>query len=303
MKKTLVILALFVFLVMPTNVTLAQGPTPTATSELGSFGNLFAETTTPTATPTTPANTDLLKQALAQNNYVVVQAGNWYDEQGNVLGDSVYVMMLAAATDPTSDNAVRQIASGFSALRAQYPNAATYHVLMLNGPFVHDASTTSRTLQLLSTQLVTPDAFIKDVLQQMRTTNLVKGAVATNATATATPTTTLTATATATATRVGSSGSPTRTPTRVTAGCNAPKDQARLLVKNGYSGTMRFTVGAPDVGFQKDFDIPADGQFHFIDMPPSDKYTYSASIPGVGKASAKLGPVFAGQCYNLTFQP
>jgi len=304
MKKSFVVLAAFLLFVMPMSAVSAQGPTPTATSELGVFGDLFSGTATPTSTTTSSsagtsssASADLLKQALAQSNYVVVQSGNWYDAQGKPLTDSVFVMMLASSTDPKSDATLKQIIAGLSALRTQYPNAATYHVLMLNGPFVHDAFTTSAALQLLTSKLVTPDAFLQEVLTKMRTTNLVQGAVAPNATVTAT--------------RPSAAASPTRAPTRkpttATSTCNAPADKARLWVKNGYSGTMRFSVGAPDVGFQQDFDIPADGKFHYIDMPPSDKYTYSASIPGVGKASARLadifGPIVAGKCYYLPFQP
>lgn len=301
MKKLLVVLAAFLLLVMPLSVISAQGPTPTATSEFGMFGDLFSGTATPTSTTTSSsAGGDALKQALAQNNYVVVQSGNWYDVQGKTLTDSVFVMMLASFSDPKSDAAVQQIVSGLSALRTQYPNAATYHVLLLNGPFVHDAFTTSAALQLLNSKLVTPEAFLQEVLTKMRTTNLVQGSVVTNATATAT----------ATATRPGVVASPTRVPTRkpttATSTCNPPPGQARLWVKNGYSGVMRFTVGGGEWGTH-DFDIPADGQFHYIDMPPSDKYTYSASIPGVGKASARLvdifGPLVAGKCYYLPFQP
>lgn len=301
MKKLLVVLAAFLLLVMPLSVISAQGPTPTATSEFGMFGDLFSGTATPTSTTTSSsAGGDALKQALAQNNYVVVQSGNWYDAQGKPLADSVFVMMPASFSDPKSDAAVQQIVSGLSALRTQYPNAATYHVLLLNRPFVHDAFTTSAALQLLNSKLVTPEAFLQEVLAKMRTTNLVQGSVVTNATATAT----------ATATRPGVVASPTRVPTRkpttATSTCNPPPGQARLWVKNGYSGVMRFTVGGGEWGTH-DFDIPADGQFHYIDMPPSDKYTYSASIPGVGKASARLvdifGPFLAGKCYYLPFQP
>jgi hypothetical protein len=258
---------------------------PPRLQALSNSGTALAQ---PTPNPVT--------QTLAKNNYVVINAGNWYDAQGKVVNDSVYVMMQGVSPDPKSNDSVKQITSGLAALITQYPNAATYRVLLLNGPYVHDAFTTSKTLQLLNSQLLTPENFLKDLLTQMRSTNLASGATTgTSVTATATRSSIV-----ATATRV-----PTRKPT--TSACNPPPGQARLWVKNGYSGVMRFTIGAPDVGFQKDFDIPADGQFHYIDLPPSDKYTYSASIPGVGKASQRLadifGPFIAGQCYSLPFQP
>jgi hypothetical protein len=301
LRKSILVILLALMAILSAGVLSAQGPTPTPPS---SFGNFFSDSSA-TATPTTSGvgntTTNLAQtptpnpvtQTLTQNNYVVVTAGNWYDAQGKVAADSVYVMMLGVSSDPKSNDSVKQITSGFAALIAAYPNAANYHVLLLSGPFVYDASTTSKTLQLLNSQLLSPDAFLRDLLAQMRTISLVSGA-STSATplATATP-----AGAVATATRA-----PTRQPTPASS-CNPPPGQARLYVKNGYSGMMRFTIGAPDVGFQKDFDIPADGQYHYIDLPPSGKYTYSASIPGVGKASAKLPAYAAGQCYYLTFQP
>lgn len=302
MLKRATVVFLFALLVMlPAGVLSAQGPSPTP----GGFGNFFDAlgTATPTTSSLSNSGSSLAQptpnpvtQALAKNNYVVINAGNWYDAQGKAVNDSVYVMMQGVSPDPKSNDSVKQITSGLAALINQYPNAATFHVLLLNGPYVHDAFTTSKTLQLLNSQLLTPENFLKDLLAQMRSTNLASGAT-TGTTINATATR---ASAVTTATRV-----PTRKPT--TSACNPAPGQARLWVKNGYSGVMRFTIGAPDVGFQKDFDIPADGQFHYIDLPPSDKYTYSASIPGVGKASQRLadifGPFVAGKCYELPFQP
>lgn len=288
LKRIFIIVALALTVLAPAGASLAQGPTRTPTADgLGSF----LGGTQSAGTPTRPSN-DAVTQALARENYVVISSGNWYDASGRSVTTIVHVFMHAAAADPKSDAGIKQIANGFAALRSAYPSATTYHVLLLSGPNIYNASTTSNALQLLSTNLVTPDAFIRDVLNGIKTTSLVQGGTtATSATATR-------VVAQATATRA-----PTRVPTTASNSCNAPADKARLWVKNGYSGTMRFSVGAPDVGFQKDFDIPADGQYHFIDMPPSDKYTYSASIPGVGKASQKLPPYYAGQCYYLTFQP
>jgi hypothetical protein len=209
-------------------------------------------------------------------------------------------MMLAVFTDARSDLAIRQIASGFAALKSSYPTASTYHVLLLSGPFVYDASTTSKSLQLLSSQLLSPDAFIQDVLTNMRTINLASGGGTANTTGTPTAGSfgfpTVTNAPTRTPTRFA-----TRVPTKPSSSCDAPADKARLRVKNGYSGTMRFTIGGGEWSTH-DFDIPADGQYHYIDMP-TGTYTYSASIPGVGKANGERKQYLAGQCYLLTFQP
>lgn len=290
LNKIFIPLAVMFLVLISTSALYAQGPTP-GSGSLGSFLDNEQASVTPT-----PASSNAVTRELAQDGYVAITSGPWYDEAGKALSNSVHVLMLGAAADPKSADGVKQIVSGFVALRSAYPNAANYHVLLLNGPNIYDASTTANALQLLSSQLITPDAFLKDVLNNIRTINLVRGSSSgstSSAGATTTP-----VSAQSTATRV-----PTRVPTKATNACNAPADKARLWVKNGYSGTMRFTVGAPDVGFQKDFDIPADGQYHYIDLPPSAKYTYSASIPGVGKASERLPAYSAGQCYYLTFQP
>ena len=304
MKKIMFIALIALLLILPAGALYAQNPTPTP-GGLGGFFNDASSTTTPSGSSSGNTTTNQrasptpnpLARTLAASNYIVVTSGNWYDAQGKLANDSVYVMMLGVSPDPKSTDAVKQITSGLAALVNAYPNAANYHVLLLNGPYVHDASTTAKTLQLLNSQLLAPEAFLRDLLAQMRTTNLASGSTTsgTNAVATATRGST-----TSNATSV-----PTRRPTTAST-CNPPAGQARLWVKNGYSGVMRFTVGGAEWGTH-DYDIPADGQYHFIDMPPSDRYTYSASIPGVGKASQRLvdifGPFVAGQCYYLPFQP
>lgn len=299
MKKLIIVLLAALLVVMTAGALSAQGPSPTPGGLGGFFGDVLG-TATPTSSSLGNSTTDTAKvptpnpiaQTLAKDNYVVVTSGNWYDAQGKLANDSVYVMMLGVSPDPKSNDSVKQITSGLSALITAYPNAANFHVLLLNGPYVHQATTTSKTLQLLNSKLLSPETFLSDLLAQIRTTNLASGTTA-NATATK-------PSAGATATLA-----PTRKPTAASS-CNPPAGQARLWVKNGYSGVMRFTVGGGEWGTH-DYDIPADGQFHFIDMPPSDKYTYSASIPGVGKASARLvdifGPFVAGKCYSLPFQP
>lgn len=274
---------------LPVGDLSAQGlQTATPTSALGGFfgGTGTAGTVTPT-----PAN-DPVREALAKENYTVIRSGPWYDNAGKPLSTAVHVFMLGASEDPKSEASIKQIALGFATLKSAYPNATTYHVLFLSGPAIYDASTTSSALQLLSSQLITPDAWLKDVLAGMKTISLVQGGT-TTAGATATPTR---SSAQATSTRA-----PTRVPTQATTTCNAPADKARLWVKNGYSGTMRFTIGGGEWGTH-DFDIPADGQYHYVDMP-TGRYTYSASIPGVGKANGERQDYFAGQCYYLTFSP
>lgn len=287
-KGILFLIAIAMIILIPAGVISAQGPTATPEIGLGQFlGDSQAN-----ATPT-PTTSDPVKQALEKDNYTVFASGNWYDTAGKTLSNSVYVFMLGVSPDVKSDASIQQIASGLVELRSAYPAAATYHVLMLNGPNVYDASTTSNSLQLLASKLMTADAFIAEVVNGVKTINLAGGG--TSSTSSQPPP--ATSKPVAVPTRV-----PTRRPTAASSGCNAPADKARLWVKNGYSGVMRFTVGGDEWGTH-DFDIPADGQYHFVDMPPSSKYTYSASIPGVGKASAKLPPYSAGQCYYLTFTP
>jgi len=290
LKRILVLVALALMVLMPAGVISAQGPTPV--TGLGAFLGDSQAGTTPT-----PITTDPVKEALAKDNYTVFASGNWYDTAGKPVSNSAYVFMLGASPDLKSDAGIQQIASGLVALRNAYPTAASYHVLMLNGPNVYDASTTSNSLQLLASKLMTADAFIAEVINGVRTVNLAGGGTSSTSSAPPAAPTKIQAVATKAPTRA-----PTRKPTAVSDGCNAPGDKARLWVKNGYSGSMRFTVGGDEWGTH-DFDIPADGQYHFIDMPPSSKYTYSASIPGVGKADAKLPPYYAGQCYFLTFTP
>lgn len=93
---------------------------------------------------------------------------------------------------------------------------------------------------------------------------------------------------------------PTRTPTR--AACDAAPNEALLYVSNNYTGTtMRFTIGGGEWGTH-DFDVPGDGKYYFLSMPPG-KYTYTAFIPGKGKANGERTEYVAGQCYSLRFSP
>lgn len=93
---------------------------------------------------------------------------------------------------------------------------------------------------------------------------------------------------------------PTRTPT--TAACAAGPNEALLYVSNNYTGTtMRFTIGGGEWKTH-DFDIPGDGKYYYLHMPPG-KYTYTAFIPGKGKANGERTDYLAGQCYSIRFSP
>lgn len=277
-------------LTVPAGISLAQGTaTQTPTGALGGFlGGTGQTAGTPTAVAA--GTNDPVKAALSKSNYVVIASGPWYDEAGKPLANSAHVFMLGVASDPKSNASLQQITSGFAALRTQYPTASIYHVLLLNGANVYDAATSGAALQMLNASLITPDAWLKDVTNSIRTINLVKGSAASVVSPSVTPQ------AQATMTRA-----PTRVPTQPVTTCAAPADKARLSVKNAYPGVMRFTVGGGEWGTH-DFDIPSDGKFHYIDMP-TGRYTYSASIPGVGKASGERKDYVAGQCYELTFAP
>lgn len=301
MHKPIIALVFLVSaLVMPT-VMYAQGPTPTrAPDGIGTFLN----SATPSTSSQAPAGSGNVETSLSQAGYTVVSAGNWYDARGNQLPDSVYVMMIAAASDLKSTALVGQVAAGFVALRSSYPTAQAYHTILLDRSRVMDFATTANSLELLSSSLITPDAFIKQVFDQVRMIDLVSGTLVTGSNPQQ-PTAPPPAAATRTPTRAAARPSatrpaPSRTPTAASAACPAPADQARLYIRNGYTGTMRFTIGGGEWGTH-DYDIPGDGQYHFIDMPPG-RYTYTAFIPGAGKANGDRKDYNAGQCYELNFQ-
>lgn len=282
------VIALFaMFTFNPTATLFAQGTATPTSIGLGSFLGGSSAVTTPTPTP---AVLDPVRDELQGENHAVISDGFWYDATGKPISDTVHVFMVAESNDPKSAAGIKQMAEGFVALRSAFPNAATYHVLLLSGPNVYDASTTANELALLSSKVITADAWLADVMSGMRTINLASGIGA--------PTN---ATATPTLPPVSPTRAATRVPTKAANTCNAPADKARLWVKNGYTGVMRFTVGGGEWGTH-DFDIPADAQYHFIDMP-TGRYTYTASIPGVGKANGDRTDYTAGQCYFLTFSP
>lgn len=95
---------------------------------------------------------------------------------------------------------------------------------------------------------------------------------------------------------------PTRRPTVAADTCEAPPNEAFFYIANNYSGTtMRFTIGGGEWGTH-DYDVPGDDQWYRIRMPPG-KYTYSAFIAGVGKASGERTQYAGGQCYSVRFSP
>jgi hypothetical protein len=92
---------------------------------------------------------------------------------------------------------------------------------------------------------------------------------------------------------------PTKPPA---ATCNASANEARLYITNSYMGQMmRFTIGGGDWGTH-DYDIPGDGQPHYISMPPG-RYTYTASIPGAGTDHGEPFEYQGGHCYSITYRP
>ncbi len=92
---------------------------------------------------------------------------------------------------------------------------------------------------------------------------------------------------------------PTKPPA---ATCNAGANEARLYITNFYMGqTMRFTIGGGEWGTH-DYDIPGDGQAHYISMPPG-RYTYTAFIPGAGTDHGEPFDYQGGHCYQITYRP
>jgi hypothetical protein len=95
---------------------------------------------------------------------------------------------------------------------------------------------------------------------------------------------------------------PTRRPTEAEDVCAAPGHEAYFYISNNYTGTMmRFTIGGGEWGTH-DYDVPGDGKYYLIHMPPG-KYTYTAFIPGKGKASGERTVYEGGQCYSIQFSP
>lgn len=95
---------------------------------------------------------------------------------------------------------------------------------------------------------------------------------------------------------------PTQAPTEAANACEAPQHEAFFYISNNYQGTMmRFTIGGGEWGTH-DFDVPGDGLYYLIHMPPG-KYTYTAFIPGKGKANGERTSYVGGQCYTLRFSP
>lgn len=93
---------------------------------------------------------------------------------------------------------------------------------------------------------------------------------------------------------------PTARPTEQANQCPAGGNEAFLYISNNYTGTtMRFTIGGGEWGTH-DYDIPGDGKYYIIRMPPG-KYTYTASIAGVGTSNGERKDYRGGQCYSLRF--
>lgn len=83
--------------------------------------------------------------------------------------------------------------------------------------------------------------------------------------------------------------------------CSIDSTEVSLSITNFHQGrSMRFTIGG---GAWKthDFDIPGDGQPHYISMPPG-RYTFTASITGSGSAHGEPFNYQGGQCYSILFK-
>jgi hypothetical protein len=95
---------------------------------------------------------------------------------------------------------------------------------------------------------------------------------------------------------------PTRVPTEAANECPATPNEAFFYISNNYQGTtMRFTIGGGEWGTH-DYDVLGDGKYYLIRMPPG-RYTYTAFIPGAGKANGERTDYAGGQCYSVRFSP
>lgn len=83
--------------------------------------------------------------------------------------------------------------------------------------------------------------------------------------------------------------------------CQVGPDQAGFLISNSYSAVMRFTIGGGQWGTH-DYDVPADGALYLIVFPPG-RYTYTASVPGVGADHGEPYDYKGGTCRQVDYGP
>ncbi len=83
--------------------------------------------------------------------------------------------------------------------------------------------------------------------------------------------------------------------------CQVGPDEAGFLISNGYAAVMRFTIGGGQWGTH-DYDVPADGKLYLIVFPPG-RYTYTASVPGVGADHGEPYDYKGGTCRKIDYGP
>lgn len=83
--------------------------------------------------------------------------------------------------------------------------------------------------------------------------------------------------------------------------CQLHQGEAGLLISNAYNVVMRFTIGGGEWGTH-DYDVPGDGQLYLITFPPG-RYTYTASIQGLGSDHGEPYDYQAGYCRQIDYAP
>lgn len=83
--------------------------------------------------------------------------------------------------------------------------------------------------------------------------------------------------------------------------CKLMSGEAGLLLSNAYGIVMRFTIGGGTWGTH-DYDVPGDGQLYLLRMPPG-RYTYTASIQGLGSDHGEPYDYKEGYCRQIDYMP
>lgn len=83
--------------------------------------------------------------------------------------------------------------------------------------------------------------------------------------------------------------------------CQLGAGEAGLLISNSYKAPMRFTIGGGEWGTH-DYDVPGDGKLYLVTFPPG-RYTYTASIAGVGTDHGEPYEYKAGYCRQIDYAP
>lgn len=83
--------------------------------------------------------------------------------------------------------------------------------------------------------------------------------------------------------------------------CQLDPGEAGFLISNGFSVIMRFTIGGGEWGTH-DYDVPPDGKLYLITFPPG-RYTYTASLPGIGTDHGEPYDYREGYCRIARYAP